>query len=136
MLVQQGLMKGLYGKVKKPEMMTNDELEELDMKAISTIRLCLADELTYDVVDDVSTAAIWLKLESQYMSKSVKNKINLKQKLYELKMVEGADLVLHNHKFNQIISDLLWIKIKFVGGKETLIFEEILGALLDHYQWR
>ena len=46
----------------------------------------------YDVMDDMSTAAVWLKLESKYMSKSLTNKLNLKRKLYKLKMVEGADL--------------------------------------------
>ena len=72
--------------------MTDDEWEELDMKAVSTIQLCLADELMYDVMDDVSIVAIWLKLESRYMSKSLINTLKLKQKLYELKMAEGADL--------------------------------------------
>uniref|UniRef100_A0A2N9F8B2 Integrase catalytic domain-containing protein n=1 Tax=Fagus sylvatica TaxID=28930 RepID=A0A2N9F8B2_FAGSY len=33
LLVQQGLVKALYGKTKKPEKMTDDEWEELDMKA-------------------------------------------------------------------------------------------------------
>ena len=158
LLVQQGLVKALYGKAKKPETMTDDEWKELDIKAVSTIQLCLADKLMYDVMDDVSTAAIWLKMESRYMSKSLTNKLNLKQKLYELKMAKGADLVQHVHTFNKIISDLLWINIKFddenkammllsslsasdkhlvttlLWGKETLEFEEILGALLDHYQ--
>uniref|UniRef100_A0A2N9H3V7 Uncharacterized protein n=1 Tax=Fagus sylvatica TaxID=28930 RepID=A0A2N9H3V7_FAGSY len=32
LLVQQGLVKALYGKTKKPEKMTNDKWEELDMK--------------------------------------------------------------------------------------------------------
>ena len=92
------------------------------------------------------------------MSKSLTNKLNLKRKLYELKMAEGADLAQHVHTFNKIISDLLWIDIKFddenkammllsslpasyehlvttlLWGKETLEFEEISGALLDHYQ--
>ena len=92
LLVQQGLVKALYGKARKPEMLTDDEWEELNMKAVSTIQLCLADELMYDVMDDVSIVAIWLKLESRYMSKSLINKLKLKQKLYELKMAEGADL--------------------------------------------
>ena len=97
LLVQQGLVKALYGKAKKPETMTDDEWDEFDMKAVSTIRLCLANELMYDVMDDVSTAVIWLRLESRYMSKSLTNKLNLKRKLYELKMVEGADLAQHVH---------------------------------------
>uniref|UniRef100_A0A2N9IVL8 Retrotransposon Copia-like N-terminal domain-containing protein n=1 Tax=Fagus sylvatica TaxID=28930 RepID=A0A2N9IVL8_FAGSY len=33
LLVQQGLVKALYGKTKKPEKMTDEEWEELDMKA-------------------------------------------------------------------------------------------------------
>ena len=56
----------------------------------------------YDVIDDMSTAAIWLKLESQYMSKSLTNKLNLKRKLYELKMAKGADLAHHVHMFNKL----------------------------------
>ena len=48
-----------------------------------------------------STVIVWLNLESQYMSKSLTNKLNLKQKLYELMMAEGADLAQHNHMFNQ-----------------------------------
>ena len=91
-LVQQGLVKALYGKGKKLETMIDDELQELNMKEVSTIWPCLVDELMYDVMDDLSTAAVWLKLESKYMSKSLTNKLNLKRKLYKLKMVEGADL--------------------------------------------
>ena len=160
LLVQQGLMKGLYGKAKKPDTMTYAKWEEPDMKAVSSIRLCLADELMYDVMDDVSTTIVWLNLESRYTSKSLTNKLNLKQKLYELKMTEGVDLAQHNHMFNQIISDLLQIKIKFddknkvmmplsyllasykylvttlLWEKETLKFAEILRVLLDHYQWK
>lgn len=77
MLVQQGLMKALYGKAKKLDMMTYAEWEELDMNAVSSIRLCLANELMCDVMDDVSIVAKWLKLESQYMSKSLTNKLRL-----------------------------------------------------------
>ena len=86
------LGEGFVWKTKKLEKMIDDEWEELEMKIVSTIQLCLTDELMYDVIDEVLTAAIWLKLKSQYMSKSFKNKLNLKWKLYGLKMVEAADL--------------------------------------------
>uniref|UniRef100_A0A2N9J5P5 CCHC-type domain-containing protein n=1 Tax=Fagus sylvatica TaxID=28930 RepID=A0A2N9J5P5_FAGSY len=132
--------------------------EELDMKAVSTIRLLLADEVMYDVMEENSTAGIWLNLEKRYMSKSLTNKLHLKQKLYGLKMTEGADLRQHINTFKQIISDMLRIDIKFededkammlltslpasyehlvttlLYGKETLELEEVSGALLDHYQ--
>ena len=79
-------------------------------------------------------------------------------KTVRAKMAKAADLAQHIHTFNKIISDLFRIDIKFddenkammllsslpasyehlvttlLWGKETLEFEEISGALLDHYQ--
>lgn len=73
-------------------------------------------------------------------------------------MAKGVDLAQHKHMFNQIISDLLRIEIKFddenmvmmplsyvlasykhlvttlLWEKKILKFEEILKALLDHYK--
>ena len=92
------------------------------------------------------------------MSKSLSNKLFLKQKLYGLKMAEGSDLVQHVNLFNQIISDLLRINVKFdeedkalmlltslptsyehlvttlLWGKETLETEEVTTALLAYNQ--
>jgi hypothetical protein len=149
---------GFVWEDKETREMTDDEWEELDMKAVSTIRLLLADEVMYDVMEENSTTGIWLNLEKRYMSKSLTNKLHLKQKLYGLKMTEGADLRQHINTFKQIISDMLRIDIKFededkammlltslpasyehlvttlLYGKETLELEEVSGALLDHYQ--
>uniref|UniRef100_A0A2N9HJ44 Integrase catalytic domain-containing protein n=1 Tax=Fagus sylvatica TaxID=28930 RepID=A0A2N9HJ44_FAGSY len=101
--------------------MTDDEWEELDMKAVSTIRLLLADEVMYDVMEENSTAGIWLNLEKRYMSKSLMNKLHLKQKLYGLKMTEGADLRQHINTFKQIISDMLRIDIKFEDEDKAMM---------------
>ena len=54
------------------------------MKAVSTIRIRLANELMNDVMDEL-TAAIWLKLKSQYMSNSFTNKLNLKWNFMSLR---------------------------------------------------
>ena len=132
LLVQQGLVKALYGRAKKLETMTDNEWEELNMKAMSTIQLCLANELMYDVMDDVSTALVRLKLESWYMSKSLTNKLNLKRKLYELKMAKGADLAQHVHTFNKIISDLLRIDIKFNEENKAMMLLSSLPASYEH----
>uniref|UniRef100_A0A2N9H6T1 Integrase catalytic domain-containing protein n=1 Tax=Fagus sylvatica TaxID=28930 RepID=A0A2N9H6T1_FAGSY len=130
LLVQQSLVKALYGKTKKPEKMTDDEWEELDMKAVSTIRLLLADEVMYDVMEENSTTGIWLNLEKRYMSKSLTNKLHLKQKLYGLKMTEDKAMMLLTSlpaSYEHLVTTLLY-------GKETLELEEVSGALLDHYQ--
>ena len=51
LLVQQGLQKPLYGKIKRPLTVTNDEWEELDSKALSTIQLCLVDDVLFNIVE-------------------------------------------------------------------------------------
>nr|CAN76612.1 hypothetical protein VITISV_040104 [Vitis vinifera] len=98
LLVQQGMVKALYGK--QPEGMNNMDWKDLEVKVAATIRLCLADDVMYHVMDEESPTAIWLKLESQYMSKLLTNKLYLKQKLYGLKMAEGSDLSQHINVFN------------------------------------
>ena len=109
-------------------------------------------------MDEESPTAIWLKLESQYMSKSLTNKLFLKKKLYGLKMAEGSTLDQHINVFNQIISNLNRVDVKFekedmtlillnslpesydnlvttlMWGKKTLELEEITGALLSFNQ--
>ena len=88
--MQQGMMKALYGK--QPKGMDDMDWKDLEAKVAATIRLCLADDVMYHVMDEESPVAIWLKLESWYISKSLTNKLYLKQKLYGLKMAEGLDL--------------------------------------------
>uniref|UniRef100_A0A7C9EBU4 Uncharacterized protein n=1 Tax=Opuntia streptacantha TaxID=393608 RepID=A0A7C9EBU4_OPUST len=87
-LTQNGLKKALGGKSKKPESMTDEQWEELDEKALSTIQLCLAPPVLREVLDKTTTAEIWLALESLYMTKSLANKIRLKERLYTFSMAE------------------------------------------------
>ena len=47
--------------------------------------LCMANKLMYDIMDEVSTVVIWLKLKSRYMSKSFTNKLNLKRNFMGLR---------------------------------------------------
>ena len=98
LLMQQGMMKALYGK--QPEGMDDMDWKDLEAKVATTIRLCLADDVMYHVMDEESPTTIWLKLESRYMSKLLMNKLYLKQKLYGLKMAESSDLSQHINVFN------------------------------------
>ena len=65
LLAQQGMVKALYGT--KPESMEVTDWKELEAKVVAVIRLCLADNVMYHVMDDESPAGIWLKLESIYV---------------------------------------------------------------------
>jgi hypothetical protein len=132
LLVHQGLVKALYGKTKKLEKMIDDIWEEQDMKAVSTIWLLLANEIMYDVMEENSTAGIWLNLEKSYMSKSLTNKLHLKQKLYGLKMTESADLRQHINTFKQIITDMLRIDIKFEDEDKAMMLLTSIPASYKH----
>ena len=56
LLVQQGMMKALYEK--QPEGMNDMDWKDLEAKVAATIRLRLADEVMYHVMDEESPAAI------------------------------------------------------------------------------
>ena len=77
-------MKGLQET--KPAKVDNDAWEDMQVQAAATIRLCLADQVMYHVMDEDSPKGIWDKLANRYMSKSATNKLYLKQKFYGLKM--------------------------------------------------
>ena len=152
-----GMVKALYGK--QPEGMDNLDWKKLEAKAVATIRLYLADDVMYHIMDEESPVKVWLKLKSQYMSKSLTNKLYLKQKLYGLKMLEGLDLSQHINLFNQVIGNLKRVDVKFkdedkalmllnsisniptyenlittlTWGKETLELEDITSALLGFH---
>ena len=78
MLVQQDLHKTLQGKSEKPAGTSNENWEEMDIKAASTIQLCLVDEV-YNMMDEETATGLWSKLETLYMTKSLSNKLYLKK---------------------------------------------------------
>jgi hypothetical protein len=88
---------------------------------VVTIWLCLGDDVMYYVMDEESPAVVWLKLESQYMSKSLTNKLYLKKWLYGLKIVEGTDLSQHINVLNQIIGYLKRVDVKFEDEDKALM---------------
>jgi len=49
--VQHGLHKTLQGKSSKHAGMLEEDWEEMDLKTIRTIQLCLAEEVMYNVMD-------------------------------------------------------------------------------------
>lgn len=80
--------------------MKDIDWKEMKAKAVATNRLCLANDAMYHIMNGKSLAIIWLNLKSQYMSKSLTNKVHVKQKLYGLKMSKGSNLYQYIHAFN------------------------------------
>lgn len=61
-LKEQWLIKALSDKGKKLVSMSNEDCEELEMNAMSTICLCLIPEVKYNVLKEISTPGLWNKL--------------------------------------------------------------------------
>jgi hypothetical protein len=59
LLVQQGLQKVLDGKSKKSTSMIDEDWEDLDAISLSTICLCLEDEVLFNIVEDETTTGLW-----------------------------------------------------------------------------
>ena len=78
--------------------------EKLDRKPRSTIRLCLADSILLNVLEEDTTNKPCDKLGNLYQSKSLVNKLFLQKKLYILKMNEGDLVIEHLDAFNTMIS--------------------------------
>ena len=76
MLVQQGVAKALVGKTKKPYDMSNEDQNEIDEKALNVIRLCLVDDVLFNIVSETTTTGLSTKLEILYMNKYLTNKIH------------------------------------------------------------
>jgi len=100
--------------IKKPATMTDEQWEELDEKVLSTIQLCWATHALCKVLDKTTTLELWLWLEALYMTKSLANKIHLKERRYTCFMAKGTLIQNHLDEFNSIIFDLesLYMKIE------------------------
>ena len=100
LLVQQGLQRALDRKRKKPFTITDGEWEDLDFKVLSIIRLCLANDVLFNIVGEKSASSLWSNLESLYMTKYLTNIIYLKRQLYGMRMKEGTKIANHLNVFN------------------------------------
>ncbi|KAL8502265.1 hypothetical protein ACS0TY_021405 [Phlomoides rotata] len=152
LLKQQGLWAPLSEKPKSKDV-DEEEWNTREEKAHSTIMLCLSDDVIIEVADQETADGLWKKLESLYMTKSLTNKLLLKQRLFRLRMQEGTPLRDHLDKLNKILLDLRNIDVKlededaalillvslpesyenfvesFITGKDTLSLEDVRSAL-------
>ena len=68
----------------KPKDMEDDDWNELDALAKSTIRLHLVESLYFTVVNEQTTEDLWKKLCVTYEKETTSNKVSLMKRLFEL----------------------------------------------------
>ena len=79
LLTHNKCVEALKGVTQMPATLSDAEKTEMDEKALSSIILCLGDKVLREVARETSAAAMWSKLDSLYMTKSLAQKQCLKQ---------------------------------------------------------
>lgn len=120
-LVLQGLQDALAGEGKLSSTLTEKEKKDLLEKARSALILSLGDRVLREVAKEKTAAAIWLKLENLYMSKSPANRLHLKLKLFTFKMQEGTKMEDHLDEFSKAIFDLENIDVTVDDEDQALL---------------
>ncbi|KAK6144479.1 hypothetical protein DH2020_021299 [Rehmannia glutinosa] len=126
--------------------MSDEDWEDLDLRAASTIRLCLAKNVLANVHGISNAKELWEKLEALYQAKGISNRLYLKEQFHTLRMNEGSKISDHLTRGNGVkIEDedkalrlilslphsYEHMKPILMYGKETLIFAEVTGKLLS-----
>ncbi|GKC32126.1 hypothetical protein Tco_1039420 [Tanacetum coccineum] len=75
-----------------------------------------SNKVLREVTGETTTAGVWSKLETLYMTKSLANKLYLKKKLYTFCMPAGRKISEHIDEFNKIVLDLANIERIRLGG--------------------
>ena len=121
-LAQMDLNEALLGLGKMSSLLTKEEKERKDDKALSQIHLHLSNQILQDILKEKNVDALWLKLEELCMTKSLTSKLHLKQRLYLYRKVECTSLEEHLTTFKEIVTDLETFEVKYE--------EEDLGLML------
>jgi len=66
------------------------------------------------------------------MTKSLSNKLFMKNQLYSLRMKESTPILQHLNAFNRILSDLLAMEVKLEEEDKTLLLLSPLPSSYDH----
>ena len=77
---------------------------------------------------------MWLKLESLYMTKSLANRLCLKQQLYTFKMTESRTTTEQLADFNKILDDLENIEVKLEEEDKALLLLNSLPKSFEHFK--
>ncbi|MFQ6666253.1 hypothetical protein Gotur_032680 [Gossypium turneri] len=89
---------------------TNFNLWQVRMMTIlvqtSLKNLCLANTILQEVLIEKTSSALWKRLETLYVTKSLANRLVLKQCLFTFRMNEGELLRDHISQFITLLNDL------------------------------
>ncbi|KAL8483497.1 hypothetical protein ACS0TY_026255 [Phlomoides rotata] len=134
LLVHLGLGSALESDGREESSTTGAKKIEIGEKAHSAIILCLGDKPLREVSMEKTAIDVWRKLESLYQTKSISNKLYVKQKLLDFRMSEGKDLNEQLDTFNRYIDDLEDLDVKLEDDDKALMLLNALPKSLDNFK--
>jgi hypothetical protein len=86
--------------------MLQEYWEKLDIRERSMIQICLDDSMLLNVLGESTTKELWENLGNLYQSKSLVNKLFLRNKSCHLSMEDGDSVTQHINSFNTLVIPL------------------------------
>ena len=138
-LMQQGLWEILNQGSKEEEKPEPDEKEKaklqgMQYRAYNTLILNLTDRVLREVSKEETAAGVWSKLESLYMTKSLANRLHLKQKLLTFKITDGKSVAEQLEEFSKCIDDLESIDEEIKDEDKALMLLNALPKSYEHFK--
>ena len=103
---------------------------EIEAKAHSAIVLCLGDKVLREVAKETTARGIFTKLEGLYMTKSLANRLYMKQRLYSYRFLEDRNVLEQLEDFNKAVDDLENIDVSISDEDKAIL---LLNALPKSY---
>nr|KYP39780.1 Retrovirus-related Pol polyprotein from transposon TNT 1-94 [Cajanus cajan] len=115
--------------------MSQTDWELLDRQALDVVKLTLAKNVTYNIVNEKMTYGLIKVLSNMYEKPSASNKVFLIRQLINTKIREGASVTDHVNEFNSLLSRLVSMDINFDDEVQALLFLLVsqLSLLLDSW---
>ncbi|TXG70535.1 hypothetical protein EZV62_005470 [Acer yangbiense] len=124
---KEKILKAIKGPDKLPDSLTVAQKDDMLEMALGTIILNLFDNVLREVNDETTASSVWNKLESLYLTKSLTNKIYLKERLFSFKMDASKGLGKNlDDQFKKMT-----IELANVGDNEKLSDENEVIILLN-----
>ncbi|KAL8476571.1 hypothetical protein ACS0TY_029029 [Phlomoides rotata] len=134
LLVHHGLTSALKPDEDEESSTSRERKVEIMEKAHSAIILCLGDRPLREVSKEKTVIDVWKKFESLYQTKSVSNKLYVKQRLLYFRMSEDKNLNEQIDTFNRYVDDLEDLDVKLEDDDKTLMLLNDLPKSLENFK--
>jgi hypothetical protein len=84
---------------------SREEMKNIDKMALAVLHLALADNVLREVCEEKTALALWKKLETHYLDKSLSSYFYLMMRLFRMHMQEGTPIKQYIDEFNKAVLD-------------------------------